>query len=186
MLKTGFSRYQRQMCDYVTDLSFSRTRELRSFSRTGKFFSRTRKYFHTTEGSCIQSAIKGFSANFKKSICLPNDRAQRGHSMRIFLICSVGEQKREKFPSANSLCKQCKWDFQKISSRSGKIAKMCGWCHSTTHWIEINRKYKTQFRRMLAWPRPFSGLTATGRLLEKVAVKASAIAKNWIRGFSTP
>ena len=159
------------MRNHVTDVSFSRTRELRSFSRTGKLFSRTIKYFHTIEGSCIQSAIKGFGDHFKKSICLPNDRAQRGRSLRIFLICRVGEQNGEKFLSANSLCKQCKWDFQKISSRSRKIAKMCGWCHSTTHWIEINRKYKTQFRRMLAWPRPFSGLTATGRFLEKVAVK---------------
>ncbi len=66
------------MRDDVTDLSFSRTRELRSFSRTGKLFSRTRKYFHTTEGSCIQRAKTGFDAHFKKSICLLNDRAQRG------------------------------------------------------------------------------------------------------------
>ena len=153
----------------------SRTRELRSFSRTGKFFSHTRKFFHTTEGSCIQSAIKGFDAHLKKSIYLLNDRAQRGRSLRIFLICCVGEQNGEKFLSANSLCKQCKWDFQKISSRSGKITKMCGWCHSTTHWIEINRKYKTQFRRMLAWLRPFSGLTATGRFLEKVPLKSQVL-----------
>ena len=133
----------------------SRTRELRSFSRTGKCFSRTRKYFHTTEGSCIQSAIKGFSDHLKKSIYLLNDRAQRGPSFGIFLICRVGKQNGEKFLSANSLCKQCKWDFQKISSRSRKIAKMCGWCHSTTYWIEINGKYKTQFPPIFAWPRPF-------------------------------
>ena len=81
----------------------SRTRELRSFSRTGKLFSRTSKYFHTIEASCIQSAIKGFSPNLKESIYLLNDRAQRGPSLRIFLICSVRETKREeifkcKFP----------------------------------------------------------------------------------------
>ena len=112
-LKTGFSRNQRQMRDHVTDLLSSRTKELRSFSRTGKLFSRTRKYFHTIEASCIQSAIKGFRASLKESIYLLNDRAQRGPSLRIFLISPVGEQNGEKFLSANSLCKQCKWDFKK-------------------------------------------------------------------------
>src|SRR6185436_12217745 len=125
----------------------------------------------------IESAIKGFDDNLKKSICLPNDRAQRGHSMRIFLICCVGEQNGENFPSANSLCK---WIFKKSVVGQETSQK----CADGVIRLRIEQRLieniKLIFNAYLQNRDFFNFLTAGGRLLEKGAVKTHIT--TWSRG----
>ena len=88
--------------------------------------------------------------------------------MRIFLICLVGEQKRENFPSPNSLCK---WIFKKSVVGQETSQK----CADGVIRLRIEQRLieniKLIFNANLQNRDFFNFLTAAGRLLEKGAVK---------------